>query len=93
MTTGGYVVLHRLTDLELIVACWPAATLANTCRAHWPDVRSRDQALIRAASAFGEVRGELVMSWGEAQQRLREIATARRNKHAAQAQHRTRRSA
>lgn len=87
MTTGGYVVLHRLTDLELIVACWPAATLANTCRAHWPEVRSRDQALIRAAQAFGEVRGELVLSWGEAQQRLREIATKRRAKSAAQRHH------
>lgn len=91
MTTGGYVVLHRLTDLELIAACWPAATLANTARAHYPDCATFHDAVIRAARDFGEVQGCLVLSYGEAIERIREITQRRRARRGAQ--QRLRRSA
>lgn len=90
-TPTGFVVLHRASDLELIAACWPAATLSNTARAHWPEVRSRDQALQRANAAFGSVPGDLVLSWGEAVERIREHTKRRRAKATAR-QHQHQRS-
>lgn len=76
----GFVVLWRESDLEHIAACWPAATLANTARAHYPDCATFHDAVIRAARDFGTVPGHLVMSYGEAMERVRQLVEQRRSR-------------
>lgn len=85
MTTPGtgFVVLHHESDLGLIAACFGVAVLGKAARAHYPQITTRDAALQQAAADFGTVPGHLVLSYGEAMERVRELVKARRAKTAA----------
>lgn len=88
---SGFLVFDHLSQLHDAAGCFgPLLDWRKHSRAHYPEIATREAALVQAATDFGTVPGHLILSYGEAMERVRELVQKRRTKATYRQQHLTR---